>query len=74
MNPNEIMNQTFYMVYLENGDSPTHRHSTFEGAEREAKRLCKITNKKAYVLCSLKSIEIYEFREVDLRPDNELPF
>ena len=68
-------NQHFFMVYLENENTPTFRHSTISGAETEAKRLSKQFQKKAYVLCTLKSFEIVEFIEKDCRPDiNDLPF
>lgn len=61
-------NQSFFMVFVEGGKAPSCRHATFEGAEIEAKRLVKMLHKKAYVLCSLKSIELTEFVEKDMRP------
>ena len=68
-------NQHFFMVYLENERTPTYRHANLAGAETEAKRLAKEFNKKAYVLCSLKSFEINEFTEKDCRPNiDDLPF
>jgi hypothetical protein len=66
--------QSFFMVYLDGGDSPTWRHQTLESAEQEAKRLSKLFGKKAYVLCTIKSVEIVEFHIKDCRPDFELPF
>jgi len=63
------------MVYLENGNNPAFMHTTLVSAENEAKRLSKLNNKKAYVLCSLKSFEIVEFKVEDCRPDvTDLPF
>lgn len=62
------------MVYLSNGNNPTYLHMTLKGAETEAQRLSKLTGKKAYVLCSLKSFQISEFVIEDCRPDTELPF
>jgi len=70
-----MQNQHFFMVYLENERTPTYRHATLNGAEEEAKRLSKQYGKKAFVLCSLKSFEIVEFKVTDCRPDvYELPF
>lgn len=68
------MANTFYMVFLENERTPSYKHNTLSSAETEAKRLSKTYGKRAYVLCSIKSFEIVEFKEMDLRPDNDLPF
>ena len=63
------------MVYVEGGHNPTYKHLDKPTAEKEAKRLTKLTNKKAYVLCTVKSYEIIEFNEEDCVPDGEeLPF
>lgn len=69
-----MQNQYFFMVYLQDERTPTYKHATLDGAEQEAKRLSKLYGKKAFVLCSLKSFEIVEFKETDCRPDSELPF
>lgn len=67
--------QTFYMVYLENERGSTYKHPTFQSAEIEAKRLSKEHNRKAYVLTTVKSYEIMEFKVEDMMPElNELPF
>lgn len=67
--------EVFYMVYLENERSPAFKHKNLESAETEAKRLSKMYGKKAFVLCSLKSFEIVEFKMEDCRPSIEdLPF
>jgi hypothetical protein len=60
----------FFMVYVENEKTPTQKHETLTSAETEAKRLAKTSGKKAFVLCSLKSFEIVEFKEEDCRPKN----
>lgn len=62
------MNQTFYMVFIEGGQTPAYKHETLQLAEAEAKRLARITRKKAYVLVTIKSLEINEFLVVDCRP------
>ena len=68
-------NQHFFMVFLEGARTPTVKYSVIELAENEAKRLAKMYDKKAYVLCSIKSFEINEFTVKDCRPDtDDLPF
>lgn len=63
------------MVFLEGGNTPSYRHETLESAEKEAKRLSELHKRKAYVLCTIKSIKYTAYDEVDLRPDNLfLPF
>lgn len=70
-----MTNQHFFMVFLEGERTPTVRYSAIELAENEAKRLAKEYNKKAYVLCSLKSFEVNTFIVTDCRPDtDDLPF
>lgn len=66
---------TFYMVYLENGGTPTCKHQTLELAELEAKRLAGLYKQKAFVLCTVISFEINHFTVEDCRPNpDELPF
>ena len=67
--------ETFFMVYVEGESSPTYKHLTIESADTEAKRLAKLLNKKVYVLCTIKSFELNEFKVNDCRPENDdLPF
>lgn len=69
-----MVNQSFFMVYVENGSTPTYKHETLASAEEEAKRLSKKLGQKAFVLCTLKSFQITEFTINDCRPELELPF
>ena len=70
-----MLNQHFFMVFLEGQGAPTYQHDNLLGAEQEAKRLSKKYGKKAFVLCILKSFEVLEFQENDCRPDPDwLPF
>lgn len=70
-----MSNQHFFMVYVQGGNTPSHRHATLQGAEEEAKRLSRTLKKKAFVLCTLKSFELVEFKEEDCRPvETDLPF
>lgn len=65
----------FFMVFVEGGSTPTYKHTTLESAENEAKRLAHLTDKKAWVLCTLKSIEINKYDIKDARPPHsDLPF
>lgn len=64
---------TFYMIYVEGQKSPTHKHTTYESAVREAKRLAEYTKEKTYILCSIESYELNRFEIKDLRPSG-LPF
>lgn len=67
--------QSFFMVFLENGNDPTFRHNTLEGAEKEAKRLTELTGRKSWVLCSIKSISVpQKFTIEDCSPELDLPF
>lgn len=66
----------FFMVYLEGERSPVYKHDSLTSAENEAKRLAELHNRKAYVLCSIKSFEVNKFMVKDCRPDcgDDLPF
>lgn len=59
-------NEIFYMVFIEGGNSPTHRHLTLKSAEDECRRLVKKTGSKGIILQSVKSIQLMpEFLETD---------
>lgn len=64
------------MVFVEGERTPAYKHPALELAEMEAKRLSQLTEKPAYVLASIKSIEVPpKFIISDLRPDGQdLPF
>jgi len=52
-----------------------YKHPTPESATIEAKRLAKEYGKKAYILASIKSVELIEFKETNLIESlDELPF
>lgn len=69
---------SFFMVYLQGERTPAFRHRELPSAENEAKRLAKEHNKKAYVLCSIKSFEVSEFQVENCIPEidtqDDLPF
>lgn len=66
----------FLMVYVEGEHTPTYKHNDLASAEKEAKRLAETLNKKAFVLCSIKSFEVNKFTVRDCRPvlGDDLPF
>lgn len=65
----------FYMVFVEGCATPTYKHENLESAENEAKRLATLLKKKAYVLCTIKSIEDTHYKIEDCRPNgSDLPF
>lgn len=67
----------FYMIYLQGGGAPTYRHMNYHTALQEAKRLASLTDRKAYILKSHKSVTVKkEFEEFKLaKPDEDsLPF
>lgn len=66
---------TFYMVYVEGSSTPAYQHTSLISAEIEAKRLAQNLNKKAFVLTTIKSFEVNQFKVEDCRPNpDELPF
>lgn len=65
----------FYMVFVEGCATPSYKHENLESAEDEAKRLATLLKKKAYVLCTIKSIEDTQYKIEDCRPNgSDLPF
>jgi hypothetical protein len=69
------MKNKFYMVYVDNSNSPTYKHESIESAETEARRLSKELNRKAYVLATTKSFEFDSFKVENCIPeDSDLPF
>ncbi len=71
------MRNPFFMVFLEGENTPSFKHANINSATTEAERLARVHRKKAYVLCTIKSIELNEFKTEDLRPIEEkdnLPF
>ena len=63
------------MLYVEDGNTPAYKHQTQESAEKEAKRLAKLTGKKVFILQAQKCIELNEFKETYLREfDDDNPF
>ena len=66
--------QTFYMVFVEGGNAPTYRHSSYELALAEAKRLSSTLQKKAWVLEAISRVQKIEFEVTPLVSRDDLPF
>ena len=65
----------FYMVFVEGCATPSYKHENLESAEDEAKRLATLLKKKAYVLCTIKSVEDAQYKIEDCIPNgSDLPF
>ena len=63
----------FFMVFVEGERYPQYRHQSSPGAEKEAARLARLTNKKVYILESMACVKVAEAPiEVNLLLD-ELP-
>lgn len=58
--------KVFYMVFAEGERTPAIKHSTLEGALREAKRIAQKTDNKTYVLKAVKSVMVNSFIIEDL--------
>ena len=63
------MANKFYMIFVEGGNAPAVKHSNYNLAEIEAKRLAEVTGKKAYILCTVRSFELNKFVVEDIIPD-----
>lgn len=67
--------QQFWMVYGENRGSPTHRHSSFASAEREAQRLARAhPDNRFFVLAACAGFVKSDLHEVEITPayDDEM--
>lgn len=60
---------TFYMVFVEGCATPACKHDSLDSAEKEAKRLATLLKKKAYVLCTIKSVEDTQYKIEDFPAD-----
>ena len=67
------MKQTFWMIYVEGGNAPTYKHTSYESALAEAKRLAEITQKPTYILVTDTCVELDKFKLTCLNPA-EQPF
>lgn len=50
------MDNNFWMVYVEGRSASTYKHSTFESAQREAKRLANLSEIKGAKVYVLKAV------------------
>jgi hypothetical protein len=62
------MEEGFYMVFLEGGNTPAVKHEGLQKAKQEAIRLTLLHGKKAYVLESVQSFEVTQVTVKDCKP------
>jgi hypothetical protein len=53
-----MSNNTFYMLYVEGGNSPTATHVSMIKAYAEAERLARKTLKRVYILKGIEIVEV----------------
>lgn len=64
----------FYMVYVQGERSPVFQHNSHEAAQTEAKRLCDLTKKEAFVLCPTVSFKPHGNYIITEFSTDDLPF
>ena len=50
--------ETFWMVYCDGGTAPTIKHNSYDGAFKEANRICSKEGKPVYVLKAVGGYKI----------------
>lgn len=63
----------FWMIYVEGGNAPTYKHTNYESAVAEAKRLAELTGRPATILVSDTCVELDKFKVTSMNPA-EMPF
>ena len=66
--------ETFYMLYAEHCDTPTFKHTTYESALTEAKRITVTLKVPVYILEARQRVSKVEYTITDLTKEDELPF
>lgn len=67
----EKIEETFFMLYVDGQNSPTHKHTSIAEAKVEAQRLMAKTQKRVFILQGIKMLEPkMDFFEVDLAQNN----
>lgn len=59
--------KTFYMIYVEGGNTPAVKHNNPIEAQREAERLATMTRKKTYILKAEQLVEAVGIKISTLR-------
>ena len=62
--------ETFYMLYAENQAMPTFKHTTYESALTEAKRLSEALGVKIYILEARQSVKSARFEIITLQKED----
>lgn len=67
----EKVEETFFMLYVDGQNSPTHKHPSIAEAKVEAQKLMAKTQKRVFILQGIKMLEpMMNFNEVDLAQNN----
>lgn len=67
--------EPFWLIWNENGHAPTKKHSTWESARNEARRLAMVNpGEKFHILGSLETCEKLEVVWTIHRKTDECPF
>ena len=70
----KVVEDNFYMVFVEGGNTPACKHTYPQFAHTEAKRLSELTGgKKAYVLRAVRCFQVIS-KEIEINSDDNLPF
>lgn len=65
----------YWLVWRLNGESPKHKHATFELADAEAQRLARTHRGAEFVVLeTVRSHQASDLVSTDLRPDRGIPF
>lgn len=62
------MESSFYMLYAENGSSPTYKHGSLESAQMEAERLAEKIGCKVFILEAVAMVELVRCSHTKLEP------
>ncbi len=70
------MEDGFYMVFKEDGRTPTYKHPTLDAAKKEAERLVRLYGGKCYILGAMSAVEkTPEFQHTQCETGNlDIPF
>jgi len=64
----------FYMVFVDGGNSPSHKHENSYSANAEAERLAMLTRKRTYVLGTITSFSVQKVVQTECCVSETLPF
>lgn len=67
--------ESYWLVWCVDGGAPTFKHTTFESADAEAKRLARMHHGAQFVVLeTVRAHQVCALVTTDLRVDRGLPF